>query len=116
MSVPALALEVDDDRRIDLRQYVDLPLVLMEGAHGSENVQILNIARRGFLVRTMRHYRTNDTVLLHFAGGNPCEARIVWCAKGMVGGRFVEGFDLDRLDQPVHPERSSPTAESRSNR
>lgn len=118
MFVPALALDadVDNDRRLDLRQYVDLPPILMACGEVSEKVQVVNIARRGFLARAMRLYRTNDRVALHFPDGEPCEARVVWCAKGLVGGRFVEGFDIERIHSLGHPDRNSPTPASRSNR
>jgi hypothetical protein len=90
----ARALDIDghDDRRADHRHSVSLPPVRLEGAATVEHVHLVNVARRGFLARASARYQTGERVKLHLQG-KAVEARIVWCAQGRIGGRFIEPLD-----------------------
>jgi hypothetical protein len=96
MFAQALAPDSHDERREDVRHFLALPPALMESDHASEHVHIVNVAHRGFLARALSIYRTGDRVLLTI-GIDRIEARIVWCARGMIGGRFAEPLNIENL-------------------
>ena len=85
------------DRRDDERVFLDLAPALIEGSAMTETVQIVNIARRGFLARSRLIYDCGMRVRLMFPDLPPIACRIVWSGKGMVGARFLEPVDLESL-------------------
>ncbi len=91
------ANEMPDERRIDDRVFIDLAPALIEGAAMTEAVQIVNVAKRGFLARSRLMYDCGMRVRLLFPDFHPIACRIVWSGKGMVGARFLEPVDLESL-------------------
>jgi hypothetical protein len=89
----------DDDRRIDLRHFIDMPPAIVESERISEQVQIVNIARMGFLAKTRLHYRCGETLTLHFANVPPLESVVIWSDKGMLGGRFIDPVEIALLSR-----------------
>jgi hypothetical protein len=89
----------DDDRRIDLRQFIDMPPAIVESERVSEQVQIVNIARMGFLAKTRLHYRCGEALTLHFANVPPLTAEVIWADKGMLGGRFIDPVEIELLSR-----------------
>lgn len=97
----ALAPMPHDDRRVDLRYFVNLPPVLLESESMAEHVQVVNIARRGFLAKTRLAYRTGDVVFLHLEHPGRLEARVIWCKNGMVGGQFTEAIEVSQVTEKL---------------
>jgi PilZ domain len=95
--MPIFARVEDDDRRGDPRYYMDMPAVLLEAERICEHVQIINVARLGFLARTRLVYQTGEHVKLSLPGLGRVPCRIIWCRKGMVGGQFVTPIDPETL-------------------
>lgn len=81
------------EQRSGRRHTVTLRSVLVESATIGEHVDILNIARLGFLARSRLCRKTGQGVRLHLPGLVPIEARVVWCDKRLLGGRFHEPID-----------------------
>jgi hypothetical protein len=95
--MPILARLDDDNRRGDPRYFLDMPSILLESERISEHVQIINIARMGFLAKTRLHYRTGETVTLALPGLGAVPCRIIWCERGMVGGQFEMSIEPSLL-------------------
>jgi hypothetical protein len=91
--MPIFAPVDHDDRRIDQRHYVDIPHVLLESERLSEYVAVINVARLGFLARTLLIYRTGERVTIDLPGVGRTQSRIIWCRKGMIGGQFLRSID-----------------------
>lgn len=83
----------DDDRRGDPRYFLDLPSLLLTSERISEHVQIINVARMGFLAKTRLRYKTGEFVTLALPGLGSVPCRIIWCTRGMVGGQFIKPID-----------------------
>lgn len=81
------------DQRTIKRHTVTLRSVLIETSTIGELVDILNIARLGFLARSRLYRKTGQDVRLHLPGLEPIEATVVWCDKGLLGGRFHDPID-----------------------
>jgi hypothetical protein len=81
------------DQRTTKRHTVTLRSVLVESSTIGELVDILNIARLGFLARSRLHRKTGQDLRLHLPSFEPIEASVVWCDKGLLGGRFREPIE-----------------------
>jgi hypothetical protein len=110
------------ERRIALRQFVDLPPILVEGSAVTEQVRIVNLTRNGLLAHTRLAYRKGESVTVHFSRTHAVAAQIIWWCRGMFGAEFAAPIEnelrdigewADVLDQP---DLISPTAASRSKR
>lgn len=84
---PKLAAE---DRRIDPRFEVGFRTVLIESNLHGEHVEIVNIARLGFLARSETPRETGSEVELHLPHIGNITGRVVWSANGLLGARFHE--------------------------
>ena len=67
--------------------------VLIECDVLGEHAEIVNIARLGFLARTRLHRKTGETLRIHLPDLGILFADVVWCANGMIGGRFHDAID-----------------------
>jgi hypothetical protein len=97
--MPLFAPVERDDRRGEPRYFVDMPSVLLESERISEYVAIINVARLGFLARTMLIYRTGERIAIDLPGVGKVPSRIIWCRKGLVGGQFVRAIDVRDLSR-----------------
>lgn len=86
-SRPKLAAE---DRRIDPRYEVGFRTVLIESSLHGEHVEIVNIARLGFLARSETFRETGSEVELNLPHIGHIIGRVVWSANGLLGARFIE--------------------------
>lgn len=84
---PKLAAE---DRRIDPRYEVGFRTVLIESSLQGEHVEIVNIARLGFLARSEIPRETGSEVELSLPHIGRITGSVVWSANGLLGARFHE--------------------------
>lgn len=83
--------------RADERLPVCLTAVIINGDAQPETIQILNIARLGFLAKAQRPRETGDAIVMHFDQLGTCEAHIIWSNAGQFGGRFMQPVDTAAL-------------------
>jgi PilZ domain len=82
-----------DDQREEPRVDVHFRTVLIESEIFGEQVHIVNIARRGFLARTRSDYETGADISVHLPNVGETPATVVWCANGLIGGRFHDAIE-----------------------
>jgi hypothetical protein len=85
------------DDRSDERHSIRLTALIITKDAGPEMIQILNIARLGFLARAMRPRQTGEDIVVHIDPLGRCEAQIIWSEAGQFGGRFVAPIDIAAL-------------------
>jgi hypothetical protein len=83
----------NDDRRVDQRFSGRFRTVFIESAIFGEHVQIVNLARRGFLARTRVSYKSGSKIGVHFPELGVLAATVVWTANWQVGGSFDDPID-----------------------
>ncbi len=83
----------NDDRREDQRFAGCFRNVFVESEIFGEYVQIVNLARRGFLARTRVCYKTGAKICIHFPDLGALAATVVWAANWQVGGSFDEPIE-----------------------
>jgi hypothetical protein len=72
--------------------------VLLECDIFGEHVDIINIARLGFLARTRLIRSSGETLRLHLPDLGTLPAEVVWCANGLLGARFSDPIDERSFD------------------
>ena len=82
-----------EDRRGQSRHSVLFRTVLIDSEIEGEAVEIVNIARLGFLARTSLERDKESLVHLDMPVIGSVDATVVWCGKGLLGGRFVRPID-----------------------
>jgi hypothetical protein len=87
-----IALSMCD--RVEERLPVCLAAVIINGDARPETIQILNIARLGFLAKAQRPRETGDAIVMRIDRLGTCEAHIIWSNAGQFGGRFVQPVDV----------------------
>jgi hypothetical protein len=85
------------DDRAEPRLPVCLSAVIINGDARPEPIQILNIARLGFLAKAARRRETGEAIVMHIDQIGQCEAHIIWSNAGQFGGRFVHPVDVVAL-------------------
>jgi PilZ domain len=85
--------QTNDDRRQDPRFDTKFRAVLIESDVFGKQVQIVNIARMGFLAQTRLSYESGSEISLDLPGLGHVSAMVVWCANGLLGGRFRDAID-----------------------
>jgi hypothetical protein len=85
--------QTNDDRRQDPRFDTQFRAVLIESDVFGEQVQIVNIARLGFLATTRLVYESGAEISLQLPILGRASAMVVWCANGLLGGRFHDAID-----------------------
>jgi hypothetical protein len=95
MAVAAKALNhhKSADDRAEARLPVCLTAVIINDDAQPETIQILNIARLGFLAKAQRPRETGDAIVMHIDQLGECEAHIIWSNAGQFGGRFIHPVD-----------------------
>jgi hypothetical protein len=81
------------EQRAATRHTVSFRSVLLECDVFGEHVDVINIARLGFLARTRLHRDTGEELRIHLPDLGTLRADVVWCANGMLGGRFHDAID-----------------------
>ncbi len=97
------------DRRQNLRFDTKFRAVLIESDVFGERVEIVNIGRTGFLARTHLSRESGEEISLHLSTLGRANATIVWCANGLIGGRFRDAIDersfADLIDSSPRPDQ-----------
>lgn len=83
--------------RAEPRLPVGLTAVIINGDARPETIQILNIARLGFLAKAQRPRETGEAIVMHIDQIGQCEAYIIWSNAGQFGGRFIRPVDVATL-------------------
>jgi hypothetical protein len=81
------------EQRAAPRYDIALRSVLIECEIFGEHADILNIARLGFLARTRLKRATGTPLKLHLPDLGTLHADVVWCDRGLMGGRFRDPID-----------------------
>jgi hypothetical protein len=89
------ALSADD--RVEKRHQVCLTAVIINDETKPETIQILNIARLGFLAKAAQPRETGDAIIVQIDPLGECEAHIIWSDAGRFGGRFIQPVDISIL-------------------
>lgn len=84
------------DDRVDQRHAAFLSAVLIKDG-GPEKIEILNIARLGFLARSNQLRETGESIVVQIESIGTCQAHVVWANSDQFGGRFVEPIDMAGL-------------------
>lgn len=84
-----------DNRRTERRHSVFFRTVLIESAVDGKPTEIVNIARSGFLAKTDMVQSLGDIVRPRLPIVGQRDAIVVWCANGLLGGRFVDPIEED---------------------
>ncbi len=85
--------QTNDDRRQNQRFDTKFRAVLIESEVFGEQVQIVNIARLGFLAETRLAYESGAEISVELPNTGRAHAMVVWCANGLLGGRFYDPID-----------------------
>lgn len=80
--------------RADERLPVCLSAVIVNDDTKPETIQILNIARLGFLAKAQRPRETGDAIVVRIDRLGECEAHIIWSNASQFGGRFMQPVDV----------------------
>jgi hypothetical protein len=80
--------------RAEPRLPVRLSAVIINDDTQPEPIQILNIARLGFLAKAQRTRETGEAIVMRIDQLGECEAHIIWSNAGQFGGRFVQPVDV----------------------
>lgn len=91
-----------EDRREQPRHSVLFRTVLIDSEIEGEAVEIINIARLGFLARTSLHLEKESPVQLDMPVVGTVGATVVWCGNGLLGGRFVRPIDEASFSSLLH--------------
>jgi hypothetical protein len=83
--------------RAEPRLPVCLSAVIISGDARPETIQILNIARLGFLAKAQRPRATGDVIVMRIDQLGTYEAHIIWSNAGQFGGRFIDPVDIAAL-------------------
>jgi hypothetical protein len=111
VATTALNRHKNADDRAEKRLPVSLTAVIINDDTQPETIQILNIARLGFLAKSQRPRETGEAIVMHIDQLGQCEAHIIWSSAGQFGGRFIHP-----VDTTAYPDLIIATAASRSNR
>lgn len=84
-----------DNRRTEQRRSVFFRTVLIESEMEGEPAEVVNIARAGFLTRTPVVRTLGTIIRLRLPIVGERNAVVVWCANGLLGGRFDNPIDED---------------------
>lgn len=93
MAGQALNRRKSADDREEARHPVCLIAVIINDDSQPETIQILNIARLGFLAKAQRPRETGDAIVMQIDRLGQCEAHIIWSNAGQFGGRFIHPVD-----------------------
>ncbi len=93
MATSVLNRHKSADDRAEERLPVCLSAVIINHDSRPEPIQILNIARLGFLAKARRPRETGEAIVIHIDQLGPCEAHIIWSNAGQFGGRFIQPVD-----------------------
>ena len=106
------------ERRAGPRHAVLFRTVLIDSEIEGEAAEIVNMGSHGFLARTALQRDNGSAVRVTLPVAGEQEAMVVWCGKGMLGGRFAKPVSDETLSEllQAYPDLSSATAPSRSNR
>lgn len=85
------------DNRTDQRHAIHLHAVIINEDCRPETIEILNIARLGFLAKATRPRETGEAIELEIDLIGACQAHVVWSNSDQFGGRFVEPIDMTPL-------------------
>lgn len=78
------------ERRTDSRYEVGFRTVLIESDVLGEHVEIVNIARLGFLAHSDIHRETGSEIELNLPSVGRLSGNVVWSGNGLLGARFHE--------------------------
>jgi hypothetical protein len=95
--VPEFNRHKNADDRAEKRLPVRLTAVIINDDAQPETIQILNIARLGFLAKAQRPHETGDAIVMRIDPLGQCQAHIIWSDAGQFGGRFIEPVDISTL-------------------
>jgi hypothetical protein len=90
VAAPALNRQKSADDRVEKRLPVCLTAVIINDDAQPETIQILNIARLGFLAKAAQPRETGDAIILQINPLGQCKAHIIWSDAGQFGARFCE--------------------------
>jgi hypothetical protein len=93
MVAQALNRHKSADDRAEARLPVSLTAVIINDDSQPETIQILNIARLGFLAKARRPRETGEAIVMRIDRLGQCEAHIIWSNAGQFGGRFIHPVD-----------------------
>jgi len=79
-----------EERRALPRHSVLFRTVLIDSEIEGEAAEIINIARSGFLARTLLELEKDRLIHIDIPVIGTVEANVVWCGNGLVGGRFAK--------------------------
>lgn len=85
--------ERSEERRDQPRHSVLFRTVLIDSEIEGEAVEIVNIARLGFLARTAMQREKGSRIRLDMPVLGQLDADIVWCGNGLLGGRFSKAVN-----------------------
>ncbi len=85
--------EEQEDRRSSSRFKLGEVEAIMLSDIFVDPVQLLNVGRLGFSVRSFICYPSGKAVTLKIEGFSQMKGHVVWCARGQVGVRFDEPLD-----------------------
>ena len=70
---------------------------MIESEMEGEPTEVVNIARTGFLAKTQVRRTLGTKINLRLPEVGEREAVVVWCANGLLGGRFIDPIDHESL-------------------
>ncbi len=68
---------------------------MIESEMEGELTEVVNIARTGFLARTQTVRTLGNVIHLRLPALGERNAVVVWCANGLLGGRFIDPIDQE---------------------
>jgi hypothetical protein len=92
MAEAAPVQDVIEDRAAP-RFPVSFRSVVLECDMFGEQVDVVNIARLGFLARTRLIRSSGESLRLHLPDLGMLQAEVVWCSNGLLGARFHDPID-----------------------
>jgi hypothetical protein len=85
------------DDRVETRLPVQLTALVVNDDIKPEPIQILNIARLGFLAKSAQLRETGEVIVIQIEPIGRCEAHVVWADSNQFGGRFIQPIDIAAL-------------------
>ncbi len=111
--------EEQPDRRAAARFKISEIFAILESDLFVDSVQVINIGKLGFSARSFISYPAGTKVCLQVDGYFMMPARVVWCARGLLGARFDQPLEEGPLlslilgEQPQNPVQINTTPDGR---
>lgn len=88
-------LKAAENRRTEPRHSVFFRTVVIESEMEGEPTEVVNIACTGFLTRSQIVRTLGTMIHLQLPVVGERDAVVVWCANGLLGGRFIDPIEQE---------------------